>query len=95
MTLNFHHYFHFKSGDKFLKKLIERIDTMSQAIDDLKVEVESLISVNESAITLIEGLVAQFEAVKNDPAAIQAIIDETRAEKEKLAAVVTANTPAE
>ena len=42
-------------------------------------------SVVESAITLINGIAAQLEAAKNDPAAIQALADSLKAEDDKLA----------
>jgi len=52
-------------------------------------------TVNGSAKTLILQLVAQFEAVKGDPAAVQALVDQLRAQNDDLAAAVAANTPAQ
>ena len=86
-------YFHL--GDNFLQLLAERMDTMSAELDTLKTEIESLIEVDKSVIALIEDLAAKFEAVKNDPVAIQSLVDEVRAEKQELTDVVLANTPAE
>lgn len=51
-------------------------------------------TVADSAIALIQGLAAQIEANKNDPAALQALADSLNAEDDSLAAAVTANTPA-
>lgn len=59
----------------------------------LTAEVERNSTVDGSATALIEGLVAQIEASKNDPAAIQAIVDTFRVQNDKLAAAVAANTP--
>ena len=51
-------------------------------------------SVDASAKALLEQLFAEFEAHKNDPAAIQALVDRGRAANDALAAAVAANTPA-
>lgn len=70
-------------------------DHMSQQLDDLKAEVERSTAVGQSAITLIQGLAAQIEAQKNDPAALQALADSLKASDQALADAVTANTPAQ
>jgi len=41
----------------------------------------------------MESLFADVEANKNDPAALQALVDRGRAANDKLAAAVLANTP--
>lgn len=51
-------------------------------------------SVVESALTLIQGLAGKLQVAVNDPAAVQALIDQLNAEDAKLAAAVAANTPA-
>lgn len=58
----------------------------------LEAEVTRDTDVNSSASTLISALAAQFEAVKGDPAAIQALADKLRANNDSLAAAVAANT---
>lgn len=60
----------------------------------LEAEVERDNTVNGSAKTLIEQLAAEFEANKDNPAKIQAIVDKLRANNDSLAAAVEANTPA-
>jgi hypothetical protein len=50
-------------------------------------------SVDSSAATLLKTLFDEVEANKNNPAAIQAIVDRVRATNAKLAAAVSANTP--
>jgi len=60
----------------------------------LEAEVARDQTVNASAITLLSSLAAQLEALKNDPAAIQALADSLKASQDALAAAVVANTPA-
>lgn len=50
--------------------------------------------VDASAKALLEKLFAEVEASKNDPAALQALVDRGRAANDSLAAAVVANTPA-
>lgn len=63
------------------------LTALSQAVADAT-------TVEESAITLLDGLAAQLAAAATDPAAIQAIVDSITSEKDKLAADVAKNTPA-
>lgn len=76
--------------------IIEKLNAMGAELDALKQQVADSITVEESAITLIEGLKTQLDAAiaAGDPAALQALSDSLGAEKDKLAAAVTANTPA-
>lgn len=64
-------------------------------ITALTAAVERDNTVNQSAITLLDGLAKALEAAKNDPVAIQAIVDQLNAQQDALAAAVVANTPAE
>lgn len=61
----------------------------------LTTELERNDSVDASAKLLLERLFADFEANKNNPAAIQALVDRARAANDQLTAAVVANTPAE
>lgn len=63
-------------------------------LDDLKAKVDNEATVEQSAITLLQGLSAQIKANANDPAKLQALADEVDANATSLAAAVTANTPA-
>ena len=67
---------------------------MALDLTALQAEVERDATVNGSAATLIEQLAAQFEAVKGDPVAVQALVDQLRANNDSLSAAVSANTPA-
>lgn len=51
-------------------------------------------AVDDSAKVLMEQLFAAVEASKNDPVALQALVDRGRAANDRLAAAVAANTPA-
>jgi hypothetical protein len=59
----------------------------------LEAEVTRDDEVNSSAATLLKTLFDEVEASKNDPVAIQAIVDRVRSQNDALAAAVAANTP--
>lgn len=59
----------------------------------LEAEVSRNETVDGSASILLKTLFDQVEAAKNDPVAIQALVDRVRASTDKLAADVLANTP--
>ena len=67
---------------------------MASDLDALTAKVTEVETVENSAITLIQGLAAQITALKNDPVALQALADRLSAENAKLSAAITANTPA-
>ena len=58
----------------------------------LEAEVARDEAVNSSAATLIGKLAAEIEASKNDPAALQVLVDRLRTSQDSLAAAVAANT---
>jgi hypothetical protein len=86
-----------------LTQLSQQVTTMDAAtqaaLDALSAEVARETTIEASVKTLLEGLAAQIEALKNtqtDPAviaAIQAAADLVKANNDKFAADVTANTP--
>lgn len=63
-------------------------------LDQLTADVATLTTVDQSAITLINGLAAQIKAAGVDPAALKALTDQMEAQSSALAAAVAANTPA-
>jgi hypothetical protein len=79
-----------------LALIARRISTMSEALGRLTQEVSDLTAVDESVLILIDGLATQIRdaASINDTDALNALADKLDAEKSKLAAAVTANTPA-
>jgi len=66
---------------------------MSQSIDDLKAAVEASVTVQESAIVLINGIADRIAQAGVDPVALQAVVDSLKAESTKLSDAVVANTP--
>lgn len=67
--------------------------TMS-ALDDLTTQVTANTTVEQSAITLIQGIAAQLAAAATDPAKISALSSQLKTSADALAAAITANTPA-
>lgn len=63
-------------------------------LSGLTAEVEEQETVVASATTLLDKLFAEFQANKNNPTAIQALVDRGKAATAKLAASIAANTAA-
>lgn len=82
-----------RQNSALLSALIIGEKIMSKQLDDLATQVSQVETVEQSAITLIQGLAAQIAASANDPAAIQALAARLLASSTALAAAVTANTP--
>lgn len=61
----------------------------------LEAEVARNETVDGSAKVLLERLFADFESNKNNPQAIQSLVDRARAANDGLTAAVAANTPAD
>lgn len=60
----------------------------------LTADVAAEVTVDESAIALLQGLKAQLDAAGTDPVALAALSQSLEDEQAKLAAAVVANTPA-
>lgn len=78
--------------DSALAIILKKGTEMSAQLDTLKAEVEQTKTVAASAVTLIQGLAAQIIALKEDPAALEALATELSATTDALAAAVSANT---
>jgi hypothetical protein len=65
-------------------------------IDDIKAAVTAADTVEASAITLLQQLATQLQTAinANDPAALQAVVDDINANAKSLGDAVAANTPA-
>lgn len=63
-------------------------------LTQLEAEVARDEAVNSSAATLITRLAAEIEASKNDPVALQGLVDRLRSSQDALATAVAANTGA-
>src|SRR5690348_18501042 len=98
----FHIHVHHDSDEtqKLLTQLIKEIHQMALDLTALTQAVNDEKTVEQSAITLLNGLTKQIAdlvaASGNtvDPAALQAIVDQVNADKQALADAVAANTPA-
>ena len=66
-------------------------------LDDLNSAVERNTAVDDSVLTLIEGIVQQLKDAQasNDPAAIDSLIAKLDANTQKMTDAVTKNTPHE
>ena len=78
-----------------IEALITKQEHVMTDLTALTAEVERNTAVDQSAIALLTGLAAQIEALKTDPAALQALADTMRGSSDALAAAVLANTPAQ
>lgn len=89
-----------------LKKILESVETltremraerkaMSAELDRLKAAVEKNTEVDQSAVTLLNGLAQQIRDMKDDPAKLAELADSLEARNAELAEAVTTNTPAE
>lgn len=67
---------------------------MSAELDNLTTEVTNATTVEQSAITLIQGLKASLDAAGTDPVKLKALSDSLAASDANLAAAIAANTPA-
>jgi chromosome segregation ATPase len=77
-----------------LTRIEKRLINMSAELDQLTVDVKKTTDVEDSAITLLQGLSSQIAALKNDPAALQALSTQLNSKADELASAVVANTPA-
>lgn len=68
---------------------------MSAKTDEIIAAVAQNKDATDSAIALITRLVALVQANVGDPAALQKILDDVKADTTKLSDAVVANTPAE
>lgn len=66
---------------------------MMATLQELSTEVTRETSIDQSVLALIQGLIAQVEANKTDPAALDGLLTQMKANADSLAAAVTANTP--
>jgi hypothetical protein len=81
-----------------LKLVIEFLEEIMSAIDDLKAQVEATVGAEASAVTLIQGLADELKAALanagvSDPALVD-LTTKLHNSADALAAAVTANAPA-
>lgn len=80
-----------------VRELIRKVDLMAGELDELKAAVEKDLAVDQSAITLLNGLKAKLDAAiaSGNPQALKDLSASIGASTDALAAAVVANTPAE
>lgn len=96
--MDFHHFIHSdESVISILNKLNKKVNILMATMQDLTAAVDRNTSVDDSVITLLEGIVQQLKDAQasNDPAAIDAVIAKLDANTQKMTDAVTANTPHE
>lgn len=77
-----------------LNTLITEGKTIMADLTALTAQVAQNTTVEQSAVTLIQGLAAQIAAAGTDPVALAALVSQLNSSATALAAAVTANTPA-
>jgi predicted nucleic acid-binding Zn-ribbon protein len=79
-----------------LTNLLKEIQRMSQTLDALKSQVAASVTVEASAVTLINGIAGQIAALADtkEDADLAGLADQLKASAASLATAVTANTPA-
>ncbi len=96
-THNHHIYVHFDNESEIFKQLsliLKNQTKMATDLSALQAAVEKDTAVDQSAITLLQGLKAALDAAGTDPVALKALSDQLGSNSDALAAAVAANTPA-
>jgi hypothetical protein len=93
MRFDIHHHIHYEDDSRVLQ-LLEKI---MATLDELVVAVQADTTVDDSIVTLLEQLAAQIKSgglSAADQAKVDAVFANVTANSAKVAAAVTANTPA-
>jgi len=79
-----------------LNLIFDRQEIIMATIDELKAAVARNTAVDDSVITLLQGISQQLKdaLASGNPAALQEVITQLDANTQKMADAVTANTPA-
>ena len=95
--MDIHHHFHFDSLTiDLLKQILHKENQIMATIQDVQAAVAAESTVDDSIITLLNGIVQQLKdaLATGNPAALDAVVQSIQANTAKLQAAVTANTPA-
>lgn len=90
-----------RRADKNIYELLHeinyKVNYIMATLQDIVLDVQQESDLDDSIITLLSGISQQLKdaQAQNDPAAIQAVINQIDANKKKLSDAVTANTPAQ
>lgn len=101
MKIEFHHH-RYNHCDQAIEQKLDRIlqllkfqgEKIMATLDQLTTDVAAETELDQSAITLINGLAEQIKAAGTDPVALKALTDKMEANAVALAAAVKANTSA-
>jgi len=79
-----------------LHELNIKVNILMATIQDVQASVAAESTVDDSIITLLNGIVQQLKDAQasNDPAALDAVVAGIQANTKKISDAVTANTPA-
>lgn len=87
------------AGTDILQQILDGVNDLKKGqqtemadLTALQAEVANNTTVEQSAITLINGLAAQITAAGTDPVALAGIVTQLQDNDAKLAAAITANT---
>jgi len=101
MNLDVHLYIHNGSDATKLDQILTLLNAMNLQekkimadLSALEAEVTNNTTVEQSAITLLQGLKSQLDAAGTDAVKLKALSDQLGANDTALAAAVAANTPA-
>ena len=97
--MTIHHIIHFDNEHqnetiKLLNLIIQNQKKIMADLTELTAAVERDTEVDQSAITLLQGLKAALDAAGTDPVALKALSDKIGSSTQALADAVVANTPA-
>ena len=80
--------------ESLLNQLVTKGDKEMASLDTLIAQVAQNTSVEQSAITLIQGLAAQLAAAATDPQKVADLAAQLKSSSDALSAAIVANTPA-
>lgn len=80
-------------ADKIVAAIEDLKEAIMSKIDDALVEVANIESTGDSVIALLEGIAAELQEIKNEPAKIQEVVDRLRAQSAEFAAILQTYTP--
>lgn len=96
IRVDVHHHFEPSGSGELLRRIIVNQETIMATLADITAAVAAEKTVEDSVVTLLQQLAQQLKdaLANNDPAAMQAVVDQINANAKALSDAVTANTPA-
>src|ERR1044072_5409156 len=78
-----------------ISDLGEKVGVLMAVLDDLRTQVERTTGLEQSAITMIQGLAQQIQDAAGNESAVQELASQLSSNADALAAALAANTPAD